>query len=412
MSECSISALRKRCMLMPITSIRWQGIIRYSLILSAVLSVSLLFPACTKLGAWDLIASAGPELVNSGPNGPKLSKKRIPISLAALAQSSSLSNFPILVRLQPNVFPYADCRADGLDIRFRASDGTDLAYERDSWNKGGTSDFWVKIPTLAVSPQETRIWIYFGDDTATDGSNAAGVWTNGYLAVLHGSYEDIAGVRYYRNGVGADNPNNSGGYVPPADLGGSSFIGGSGFRWDDANPVGIKFPDTASFYESGPLSFEVWLWDHGTAEGRNLFFKGKNSNANLYASMHTDKTVTFVVRDTAVPFTVQSDPNIFTNTSWTHFALVWDGILATSMYSNGTNWGVTALIPDLAAPNTPDTFVIGNDAKPNSSDEEIKADLDEIRISNVERSGEWIKAQYLSQLGTKLVFGAVEDVFE
>lgn len=410
MSGCSISALRKCCKLIPVASFRWQGIISHSLILSAFLSVSLLFPSCTKLGSWDLIASARQELIDAGS---KLSKKRISISLAALAQNSSLSNFPVLVRLQPNVFLYADCRADGLDIRFRTSDGTELAFERDSWNKGGTSDFWVKIPTLAVFPQDTRIWLYFGDETATDGSDAAGVWTNGFVAVLHGSYEEIAGVRYYRNSLGTDNPETTGGLQSPADLAGSSLFGGSGFSWvtDVSKRNGFKFRTTSSFYNLGPLSFEVWLRDKGTPTGHNLFFKGKNSTASLYASIVDTAAMQFVVKYTGTDLKFKSNDNIFTKDSWIHFALVWDGALSASMYSNGVDWGATPTVPsgvpDLVAS---DSFVLGNDDKPNSTDEELIADLDEIRISNVQRSADWIKAQYLSQLGDKLRFGAVEDV--
>jgi hypothetical protein len=83
------------------------------------------------------------------------------------------------------------------------------------------------------------------------------------------------------------------------------------------------------------------------------------------------------------------------------------------MYSDGAS--VTLMGTDPSGARVSDAgnrLVIGNSGSPASTSLDLIADLDEIRISNVERSGDWIKAQYLSQLGTKLIFGAVEDVFE
>ena len=113
--------------------------------------------------------------------------KRIPIVVSGYAGSSALTNFPILVKLaagQPFGFDYADCVADGSDIRFAASDGTMLSHEIESWDTNDTSYVWVKVPVL--SGKTTALSLYYGaDPNALPAVNPADVWTR-YAAVFHG----------------------------------------------------------------------------------------------------------------------------------------------------------------------------------------------------------------------------------
>lgn len=151
--------------------------------------------------------------------------------------------FPVLVRLTAANFPYDSARSDGRDIRIRAADGTtSLSFERESRNPSGVSDFWVKIPALATTPADSIIWVYFGDDSSTDASNAGNVWSNGYLAVLHGGYEDIALERYYRDSLGLNAPNIEGPFALRGDMAGSSLFGAYGLQFSGAKRVGIIFP--------------------------------------------------------------------------------------------------------------------------------------------------------------------------
>lgn len=113
--------------------------------------------------------------------------KRIPIVVSGYAGSSALTNFPILVKLaagQPFGFDYADCAADGSDMRFAASDGTMLSHEIESWDTNGTSYVWVKVPVL--SGKTTALSLYYGAyPNALPAVNPADVWTR-YAAVFHG----------------------------------------------------------------------------------------------------------------------------------------------------------------------------------------------------------------------------------
>jgi hypothetical protein len=60
---------------------------------------------------------------------------------------------------------YSYVNPTGSDLRFRLTDGTELAYWIESWVDGGTSVLWVKLPSLA--PGDTTVEMYFGNPSAT-----------------------------------------------------------------------------------------------------------------------------------------------------------------------------------------------------------------------------------------------------
>lgn len=331
------------------------------------------------------------------------------IAFDNIAQSSSLNDFPALVRLEAGTFPYNLCKTDGLDVRFMAADGTTaLAFERDNWDAAGRSDFWVKLPSLAAAPGTTKIWIYFGDDNSVDESNATAVWTNGYVAVLHGNYtiDPITLVKTFSDATGANNPALPGLYSAPIDLGALSLMGNSGFSFGSAIKDGIKFPAVAAFADMGPLTFEEWMKDGGSVAGNMIFNKGADFSLSILPSGHVEFHVGYVT--TALQ--CDSQAAMYTTGHWDQIALSWDGDLAVALYSNGA--AVAATMPTHSGTRNSDAtipLIIGNVETPpiNSA---LVADLDEIRISNVVRSPDWIKAQHLSQLGINLKFGSWETI--
>ena len=100
-------------------------------------------------------------------------------SIAAGTQT----DFPVLVTI--SAAQAAQMQAAGQDLRFVDADGTLLAYEIESWNPGGTSYAWVKVPQLDTVSGADFIRMYWGNAGAVDAQNAAGVWSNGYNGVWH-----------------------------------------------------------------------------------------------------------------------------------------------------------------------------------------------------------------------------------
>ena len=366
-----------------------------------LLCLAFLFPllsACSPLGAWDLIAAQSQAT------------KRISVDLSRIAQAQDLTDFPMLVRLNPPTFPYDECRPDGLDLRVVAEDGTTpLAFEREAWNPSGQTNLWVKLPILAAAPASTRIWLYFGDASGLDRSQAAAVWSNGYLVVLHGRGAlDASGVMQYTNSLGTNDPGSPGPYAAPTDAPGSSPPGGDDFGFGTGAVVksGMLFPATAGLNDLPALSFEAWVRDNGTVAGGMLFYKG----ANLNLSIQSSETLSLAAGFSTTSLQADSPPAFLASGSWKHVALTWNASSAVAMYANGS-----AVSPTLTAPagsrlsDSADQLDIGNDDKPAVGSSGITADMDEIRISDVVRSAAWIEACYLSQSADRLVYGAEEE---
>jgi len=127
------------------------------------------------------------------------------------ASANALQDVPVLVELTPGLIDYNDFKSGGADIRFTDSDGnTELDYEIELWNPGGTSIIWVKIPSIAASETSHSIWMYYGNSNANPGENPSGVWDDNFVGVYHLAtpgaiaYDSKNG---YNADVRADRPN-------------------------------------------------------------------------------------------------------------------------------------------------------------------------------------------------------------
>lgn len=109
------------------------------------------------------------------------------------AQSSNLSNFPVLVTLSVSNFDFSQAKDNGEDIRFTDSDGTtQLNYEIQKYDKANQQALiWVNVPQINASSSTDYIFIYYGNANAVDGQNTDGAWNSNYKGVYH--LDDNAG---------------------------------------------------------------------------------------------------------------------------------------------------------------------------------------------------------------------------
>jgi len=117
---------------------------------------------------------------------PSNYNRSMTIAPASGQVTSTLANFPILVRLssaRQNGFDPAECGTNGADLRFALADGTLLSHEIDTWNASGESFVWVNVPSLTSS---TEIVAYWGviDSSAAPAVNPADTWPD-FIAVYH-----------------------------------------------------------------------------------------------------------------------------------------------------------------------------------------------------------------------------------
>lgn len=105
---------------------------------------------------------------------------------------TALANYPVLIRLNSTRVDYTKVQPDGDDIRFTDAAGNLLNYQIESFTVGGTSSYWVQVPSIAASPTRTTIWLYYGNASASAGASSTAVWDANYTAVynLNGNVND------------------------------------------------------------------------------------------------------------------------------------------------------------------------------------------------------------------------------
>ncbi len=317
----------------------------------------------------------------SGSPSPQwLYSKAITISKANV--DVNLNNFPLLVKLTDRA-DFAAARGDGFDIRFFDSDGiTPLPYERESWSGGNgsavTASFWVKVPTISAT-NDTTIYIYYGVTAdVPDGQDVANVWDANYKAVFH---LNESGAPY--NSVIGSVSSVSGTY--PAQIAGKINFG-QDFAAND-----ISFGDNPALHIAGnQVTVSAWIKPSSVAT-QGLVSKINGSAVGQYGLWirGTGMAEFLVDNISGSGYTFKRTFAIMSVGNWYNLVGVYDGT-DIKVYSNGIEQGTpVAATSNIENNTTP--FVIGaiqlNSARFNGI-------IDEVRVSAVERSAEWIKFEY------------------
>ncbi len=121
------------------------------------------------------------------------------ITIHAAQVAGNLAGFPVLIELENDIDLISNAQANGLDILFTAADGTTkLDHEIEQFTHGAdTLTAWVKVPNLS-STTDTVLYIYYGNASAADQQNVSGVWNSGFGGVWHldeagAPYTDVSG---------------------------------------------------------------------------------------------------------------------------------------------------------------------------------------------------------------------------
>lgn len=103
------------------------------------------------------------------------------------AQATNLTNFPVMVKLTSSNFDFLQAKSDGADIRFTDSDGTTLLkYEIEKWDStANEAIIWVNVPQIDASSSTDHIYVYWGNQSASDAQDADNTWNSNYKGVWH-----------------------------------------------------------------------------------------------------------------------------------------------------------------------------------------------------------------------------------
>jgi len=111
-------------------------------------------------------------------------------------QAEDLADFTVLVRLDCTRVNFGRLQDAAEDLRFvDDDDATPLAYEIEHLNEVSGSYVWVRVPLIPSASNDDHIWMYYGDESASDGQDPAGTWDSRYRVVSHmgGFFVDSTG---------------------------------------------------------------------------------------------------------------------------------------------------------------------------------------------------------------------------
>ncbi len=292
---------------------------------------------------------------------------------ANIATGTPETDFPLLVKFNSNNFPFGQAAADGSDIRFSTTAGAALSYQIEQWDAvAGTAAVWVKIPGIAANARQ-EIKMYWGKPGSVSESDGTKVFNaaNGFASVFHLN-ESLTDV------VGNTTPTNDGTTLTTGMIGkGRNFTPGSG----------IEVGSSITTLPTGTNPHTTEAWFRAGAAGNTLVYWGQFQGAG-FINLQFGNPPHISVDTFYGGGNVEGSPLALSQ--WYHVAYTYSGG-QTRMYVNG--------VLDASAGNgglnmpTPAQMHIGA----GWGGYNYVGDMDEVRVSKVARSANWVKMEYENQ---------------
>ena len=317
--------------------------------------------------------------------------------------NSDLNDVPVLVKLTDPANPLFGhtWSAQGHDIVFTAADGiTRLDHEVELFRKAPGSEelsAWVKTPV--ASAEDTLIYMYYGARSSGEPSSVD-TWDDHFVAVHHLNQDPSGPAPQMRDSTWRGNHGTTVGAMTamqqvPGKVGGA-------LDFDGANDY-VSLGNDPSLYPS-EITLEAWVKSDvfGSWNGIVTNKKGASDGINLQIG-NTQQIASLVGDGTGYTYVRTSWSPPPETGEWYYIVATHDGTLA-RLYVDGELEATStrALAYDPSRPLT----LIG-EFYSTASGLRFDGLIDEVRISNVARSADWILANYrlINDSGTYLTFG-------
>lgn len=292
-----------------------------------------------------------------------------------------LTNFPVLVsRTDTELQNYA--KSNAYDLVFTTADGTTrLAHEIESFSNG-TLVAWVKLPLLS-STSNTLFYLYYGNASSTNQQNPTMVWDGNYSAVWHLDETANGSSREYKDATSNARDARGRGGIPNLTAGklgsGQAFDGASDYIESESN-IAITGNNvrTLSFWTKLNSASAAAIAGWGNANNNENFVAGAYGNYWTLAGYGTGNDWTSIAAATTG--------------NWQFNTIVHNGSTV-RWYVNGAEIG-SGFAHTYA---TTDSKVILGYSIYAGTSYYLNGILDEVRISNLARSLNWIRTEYTNQ---------------
>ena len=295
-----------------------------------------------------------------------------------------VEQFPLLVRLHRDLFDFSQAAADGADLRFAAASGQPLQYQIEHWDpQSGTASIWVRIPEIrGAARQELRM--YWGNPEATSESDGAAVFNeaNGYRGVWH--MHDAV-----RDDTAAISSSDTGTTGAAGVIGGARHFdegrGVSGGEEIATLPMGAEDHSTELWFRAERMNSTLIGWGNEQGQGKvvmqfrspphirmDCYFSGGNVEGNRRLATGQWTQVVHTYR--------RGEAKLYIN-----------GVLDAENHDRGSPLNI----------KVPARLYLGGWY----NNYDFQGDLDEVRVSSVVRSPEWVRLQYENQKPGQLLVG-------
>lgn len=326
--------------------------------------------------------------------GSFANRKKFIVESDSVSGSSDLTNFPVLISITDLDFRDTGNSgsvesSSGFDIAFSAADGTTaMDFELESYdNTTGVIVFWVKFPTLSPNT-DTQFFIYYGDSGIATDQSSTSTWDSNYQLVMHmdgGATETDGTVN------GNDGTENGTGGV-------STTTGQIGTARDfvRADADFINVADDASLDITGSMTISFWF-NQSSAQVPDFISKGINLS---YETTSRSGVRTRWRKNGSNVLTTGAAEALSTGV-WTYLSFI-QSSTGMAIYQDGavvaSNSNTTAFTPN----NDPLYISRSADA--------VDGIIDEVRISDTDRTAEWISTEYNNQLTPAAFIEELPDV--
>ncbi len=367
----------RRCISAP-RRMGWLGSVRVNLHMkfhrfsgSLFALLILLFPALAAAQQYNGWAHSGALTILTTADG------------TALPAGAALEGFPLLVRLSGDWFDFKQARAGGEDLRFSTNDGAALAYEIEEWDAvGGAVSVWVRVPRIEGNARQ-MIRVFWGKADAVSESNGKAVFneSNGYMSVWH-----LGDVVRDETGM-----------LESKDVGTTVTAGVVGKARYFAGKQGIFCGDKIAGYPAADAAHSTEAWFraeqvNGTIVGWGNEGGGRGSKVRMQfrspPHLRVDSDFSDVKGGSRLPLG-----------EWIHVAHVY-GEGPRRIYINGKLDGEATTKLDIKRPAR---LWLGGWY----NNYDFVGDMDEVRVSKVARSAEWVRLEFENQKPLQTLVGPI-----
>ena len=311
-----------------------------------------------------LLLAASP--VQAWWNGDWTARRAFTINTtdAGAGVKEAQASVPVLLRLHMGNFDFLGAKPDGSDLRFVAGDDkTPLNFHIEKFDSTGEQALiWVQVPKLEGGNDKQQIWLYSGNEAAPALSDGKAVYDAGFVLVQH-----------YAEASGAPLDSSAAAIASGAFTGTHTAAGviGAGVKFDGAQTLEIPAAPKLAFSAASGMTVSLWVKPEAAGQTAELVRAGQTVTLAVEGGKLVARAGVLSVTGPELP------------------AGGWSLVAATlgpklTLYLNGAAVAEAAV----TAPDAALDLMVGQG---------FKGEIDELQLSAVARSADWLRLAALTQ---------------